>query len=232
MYRLMSFATFIAAATFGASLVNAAVINLGPTEDVVTSVFSPDTNYGGSAVLATNLSNYSQKQYSYMMFDLSSIPAGEQVVGATLNLYQPTGSGSGLSGVSLFRISDDSWDESSVTWNSSPSTTGAVYLDTNPNGYSYVGWSQWDLFSSGLWDASSDQADGLLSLWLAEASSNDQAHQWCSKEASSGEVNYCSGGLEPYLQITTAPVPLPPALWLFGSGLLGLFGVTRRKKAA
>lgn len=26
-----------------------------------------------------------------------------------------------------------------------------------------------------------------------------------------------------------APVPLPAALWLFGSGLLGLFGVTRRK---
>jgi hypothetical protein len=29
-----------------------------------------------------------------------------------------------------------------------------------------------------------------------------------------------------------APVPVPAALWLFGSGLLGLFGVARRKKAA
>jgi hypothetical protein len=27
-------------------------------------------------------------------------------------------------------------------------------------------------------------------------------------------------------------VPIPPALWLFGSGLLGLVGVARRKKAA
>lgn len=25
-----------------------------------------------------------------------------------------------------------------------------------------------------------------------------------------------------------APVPLPPAIWLFGSGLLGLFGINRR----
>ena len=29
-----------------------------------------------------------------------------------------------------------------------------------------------------------------------------------------------------------APVPIPPALWLFGSGLLGLVGIARRKKAA
>jgi hypothetical protein len=28
------------------------------------------------------------------------------------------------------------------------------------------------------------------------------------------------------------PVPIPPALWLFGSGLLGLVGIAKRKKAA
>jgi hypothetical protein len=28
------------------------------------------------------------------------------------------------------------------------------------------------------------------------------------------------------------PVPLPAAVWLLGSGLLGLFGVGRRRKAA
>ena len=31
---------------------------------------------------------------------------------------------------------------------------------------------------------------------------------------------------------TTSPVPLPAAVWLFGSGLLGLVGVSRRRKAA
>ena len=33
-------------------------------------------------------------------------------------------------------------------------------------------------------------------------------------------------------QITPAPVPIPAAVWLFGSGLLGLVGVARRKKSA
>ncbi len=31
---------------------------------------------------------------------------------------------------------------------------------------------------------------------------------------------------------TTSPVPLPAAAWLFGSGLLGLIGFSKRKKAA
>ena len=32
--------------------------------------------------------------------------------------------------------------------------------------------------------------------------------------------------------ITTSPVPVPAAVWLFGSGLLGLVGVARRRKTA
>jgi len=39
------------------------------------------------------------------------------------------------------------------------------------------------------------------------------------------------GGQPAYLTITTAnvnPVPIPAAVWLFGSGLLGLFGIRRK----
>jgi hypothetical protein len=32
--------------------------------------------------------------------------------------------------------------------------------------------------------------------------------------------------------VEQTPVPIPAAVWLFGSGLLGLVGVARRKKAA
>lgn len=40
------------------------------------------------------------------------------------------------------------------------------------------------------------------------------------------EVHGTASGLTP------APVPLPAAAWLFGSGLLGLVGIARRKKSA
>lgn len=32
------------------------------------------------------------------------------------------------------------------------------------------------------------------------------------------------------VRVDVAPVPVPPALWLFGSGLMGLLGVARRKR--
>ncbi len=33
------------------------------------------------------------------------------------------------------------------------------------------------------------------------------------------------------ITLTTSPVPVPAAAWLFGSGLLGLIGIARRKQA-
>ena len=43
-----------------------------------------------------------------------------------------------------------------------------------------------------------------------------------------------SGGATRYInpEITATVVPIPAAIWLFGSGLLGLFGIFRKKKAA
>lgn len=38
-------------------------------------------------------------------------------------------------------------------------------------------------------------------------------------------------GVESQINIVSA-VPIPPAIWLFGSGILGLVGVVRRKEAA
>jgi hypothetical protein len=49
----------------------------------------------------------------------------------------------------------------------------------------------------------------------------------CSGAGDRGVREAISGSV-----IGTAVVPLPPAVWLFGSGLLGLLGISRRKKAA
>jgi len=49
------------------------------------------------------------------------------------------------------------------------------------------------------------------------------------------DLNIASGGsalISKDMQLSVSAVPVPAAVWLFGSGLLGLVGVGRRKKAA
>ena len=45
-----------------------------------------------------------------------------------------------------------------------------------------------------------------------------------------GSVSLATNGLLSIAGNGTAPVPLPAAVWLFGSGLMGLVGVSRRRK--
>jgi hypothetical protein len=63
------------------------------------------------------------------------------------------------------------------------------------------------------------------------------ATEW---QASCGSVSLCTvsngvlidRGNNNTWTLRSSVVPVPPALWLFGSGLLGLIGVARRKSAA
>jgi hypothetical protein len=45
------------------------------------------------------------------------------------------------------------------------------------------------------------------------------------------DVIHTAGGQISSFDAHLVPVPVPPAVWLFGSGLLGLVGIARRKKA-
>ena len=52
--------------------------------------------------------------------------------------------------------------------------------------------------------------------------------QFCDTESSAGAC--AAGSFAPTLDITVSAVPVPAAAWLFGSGLLGLVGVARKKR--
>jgi hypothetical protein len=53
-----------------------------------------------------------------------------------------------------------------------------------------------------------------------------------SWQATSAAGNDISLVLEANRRVLFEPVPVPPAVWLFGSGFLGMIGIARRKKAA
>ncbi len=50
---------------------------------------------------------------------------------------------------------------------------------------------------------------------------------FCDSESSSASC--AAGSFSPYLDITPSAVPVPAAVWLFGSGLIGLVGIARRR---
>ena len=56
-------------------------------------------------------------------------------------------------------------------------------------------------------------------------------NDWDGKMALHLEDFWVGNGAISHVAIFSSPIPVPAAVWLFGSGLLGLVGIARRKKA-
>ena len=194
---------------------DAATFTLSPVKDVYVHswVDLADTNFGNETAIVTACDYGSWLVRTYLMFDLSVLPEMEHIIEATLYLYQYDGMGYGSSGVLVHHLSNDTWDEGTITWNNRPD--GGVYGDEiayNPNGgWQFPVWSSWDLMITGVWDPSGDKADGFLSLLLKEMEGGDQGHCFYSKEYTEDP------NLQPYLQIITSPVVATPDAHDFGN---------------
>jgi hypothetical protein len=216
----------------------AAMYNLAPVDDAYVVSGEPDAPHGALSGLATGYTfpHPESGWVTYLKFDLSGIPANEAITGANLNLYKfIVGAGFADLGTNLFRMAPDNWSENTLTWNNQPLGLNGVgapnfgtLIASNADGHTYVGWSVWNLFDKSAWDPSADQADGLLSLQVAETYGGDQTHNWCSKES---DPTFCPASAlhQPYLTITTEVVPLPGTAWLFGAAVLAL---NRRRRAS
>ena len=206
------------------SAVNGSVFTLSPIQDAFVDSNIPESTFGDEQVLVT-LNQFPDRRniYSYLMFDLSGIPASEAITNASLRLYQFDGGGFNV-GAFAYHVSDDTWTDSSLTWNTMPATSSRKPLAYNSNGPFYRGWSSWESFVQdsswgtipvGGWNWGADLADGKLSLRLEQAVGGDSSHGWYSKE-------YTDLNLRPLLVVTT--IPLPASFWLMGSALVA-FGM-------
>lgn len=94
---------------------------LPASADAFITNITPTTNYGSNVLLVDGDSSAvaSAKYRTAMKFDLSSIPAGSEIVSASLRLYEHTAYNTlGVSAwdVELFKLLVD-WNEAQITWN-------------------------------------------------------------------------------------------------------------------
>lgn len=229
--RMFVIATvFLFSGLCGISDANGATYTLNPTADtfVDSEISFQATNFGTAEILVSEYYQYGGLWlYSYLKFDMSGLPNNEVITGATLRLYQLDGSGS-VSGTNLYRISDDTWSETGITWVNQPSEAGS-FMATNSLYGTYVGWVAWDLFQNAVWASDIDRTDGTLSLRITQVllipgdglNGNSEAHYYYSKEVNDSTYR-------PILEITTSTVPLPGAFLLFAPALMTLVAVRKR----
>ncbi|MCK5565761.1 MAG: DNRLRE domain-containing protein [Planctomycetes bacterium] len=202
----------------------ALAVNLGPTDDAYVWSDDGNGNHGGDNYMIVgewDLATPYSTSRDYLMFDLSSIPAGQVITSATLHivcsqLYTTT-----VNAGAHF-LSDDTWDEFTITWNNAPIGFTAAATDTTTLA---VGDNTWNVLS----DVSTEYgtADQLYSVVVklpTEGANADGA--WLhSKEFSDVaerpylEVDYQDGAAEPDKDYGDAPegvLAYPPATTVGG----------------
>ena len=136
--------------------------------------------------------------------------------------YKLNGAGSTVDVDAWLRVFD--WFDAAPIFGTEETTnlsiTGPLnIIDNNLHNWSADG--GFDL-TTALWDGRDHVGLTLQNTLTATSGTNYGDLAFIQKKAIGSEIT---------VSIDTSPIPVPAAVWLFGSGLIGLVGVARRKQA-
>ena len=104
---------------------------------------NPEVNRGDSTSLgirnqiSTSLRIRNNIKISYVRFNVPSLPTSVEVSAATLRVYATKGSNCPL-GVEVLRAANETWGETTITWNNQPGATGAVIASSSWTAAGYI----------------------------------------------------------------------------------------------
>ena len=174
------------------------IYSIMPAADSQVASGKPTTNSGsatGMYVQSANGGTYGNER-AWMKFDLSGIPAGATISGATLNTYCFGVAGASMP-AALCGGTSDTWTETGITWNTQPAFDSALQTQTL-SASSANNWLAWDVT-----DFTQTKFGGnkLVSLVIKPVTENSAdatspSYRFDAKE-------YSGGSNAPYLTVTT-----------------------------
>jgi len=165
--------------------VESTTTNITVSADADVSYNDPDTNYGNSSFLCvTSLFN---TECSYLKFFLSGLPSGIYISNAKMWLRTSWNSQGDPNIVDAKFVSNDSWAESTITWNNKPSL-GSILSSTSVT--SSNTWYSWDVTTQAQIEYNGDK---ILSIGM---STGGDLKMFLSKDY---------GRYSPYLEVTYGP---------------------------
>ncbi len=171
--------------------------NLRPIDDSFV-VRCSHRNFGGFPYLVVFNMCDTYRAYSFLKFDLSTLPDDANILSAELYLY---GAGCGWrcfggANITAQFVEDDTWDEDTITWYNKPDA-GKKLDSQRVRG---LRWYRWDVTS-----IVRQEFEGDKKLSLRLCANKNQAAIFCSEECRWWPR------FRPYLRITHNPyVPLSP----------------------
>ncbi len=168
---------------------------LYPTHDAKVESAGPDTNYNAQGLAAAG-PNPAYYRRSFLKFDLSGIPPDGSVASAYLLLYKDGEGGGGDTNrsVGAYRVSDDSWSETTITWNNQPSIGSLENYILTPGTTGF--WENWNVAS---WADNQYKGDRILTIAIRMV---DERTDWDSAEPYWRDREYSDAAYRPRLVIT------------------------------
>jgi len=172
---------------------------LGPTADARVEQSDPLKNFGTSVNLIVRSKFDGETVYdnmrSFIIFDLSSLPAGANISSATLKLYMQDAPGVYSRTYEVYRVVE-TWNESTITWDNQPGVESTATSNTL-TGTDIDVWLSWDV-TTDVQDFHSGSLTnyGWMIRDMVEDSGTGRWAEFRSREYSDNET------LRPKLEIT------------------------------